>query len=187
MHAVKTPVAALLIGLAAIVTVACSDNGGSAGATSTTLAQQSAPDPSSTEMPVLDQIPLAIAALEAELGGPQRYFEINATVKLVNLFVALNDGAIAQPWVFVGGELSSREGQTASGGTFAATGLDFDPTLVLGNVIEQLPGALLDSFYIHGDGQGHLLYGVLLTSAQGGGLDVVLGPKGEVKSVDPVN
>ncbi|CAB4365325.1 unannotated protein [freshwater metagenome] len=183
----KNPVTAVLIGIAAIATVACSDNGGSSAATSTTVAQQSAPDPSSTELPVLDQIPLAIAAIEAQLGGPQQYFEINATAKLVNLFVALNNGAIAQSWVFVGGELSAREGEAASGGTFAATGLDFDPALVFSKVREQLPGATLDSFYIHGDGQGHLLYGVLLTSAQGGGLDVVLGPKGEVKSVDPVN
>ena len=42
--------------------------------------------------PVLDQIAPAVAAIEAELGGPQQYFEINATPQLVNLFVAI-DGA----------------------------------------------------------------------------------------------
>ncbi len=64
---------------------------------------------SSGSPPRVDLIDDAVAALEAELGGPQRYFEINATPQLVNLFVELNDGALVQPWVYLDGELSSTD------------------------------------------------------------------------------
>jgi hypothetical protein len=139
------------------------------------------------ELPRLDQIEVAVAALEARLGGPQRYFEINATARLVNLFVALNDGALAQPWVYVDGALTASEGLPASGGTFGSAELTFDPTVVLATVLSDLPDAAIESFYVHGDGQGNVLYGVLATSARGGGLDIVLGADGAIKSVDPVN
>lgn len=172
--------------VAAALLVACSHDGDSDGASTT------APAPVDTavgsdELPMVDQIDEAIAALEAELGGPQQYFEVNATAQLVNLFVALNDGAVVQPWVYMGGELSSTEGQSAGGGTFAADDLDFDPALVLTKIADELPGAALESFYVNGDGKGNVQYGVLVTSAQGGGLDVLVGPDGAVLSVDPVN
>ncbi len=105
----------------------------------------------------------------------------------MNLFVALNDGAVAQPWLYLAGSLTSAEGQPASGGTFAAASLTFDPAVVLSKVQLELPDLTIESFYIHGDGQGSVLYGVLATSSKGGGLDVVLGADGTVKSVDPVN
>lgn len=138
------------------------------------------------ELPILDQIPVAVAALEQQLGGPQDYFEINATARLVNLFVALNGGTVAQAWLYLDGTLTSEEGQAASGGTFRAASADFDPDLVLSRVLTDVPDITIESFYIHGDGQGNVLYGVLATSAKGGGLDIVLGADGAVKSVDPV-
>ena len=177
--------AALLVAVAA-----CSDDGGGSditGNSTTTVADMSAPDPSTRETPMVEEIGAAITALEAQLGGPQQYFEVNATSKLVNLFVSLNDGAIAQPWVYLGGQLTSQEGQAAGGGTFAATDLDFDPATVLSKVLTELPGATIESFYINGDGKGNVQYGALVTSAQGGGLDVLLGPNGEILAVDPVN
>ena len=166
----------------------CSDDGGSAdGATTTTVADMSAPPPVIVDVPMVGEIDAAVAALEAQLGGPQRYFEINATSKLVNLFVSLNDGALVQPWVYFDGELSSQEGRAAGGGTFAAADLQFDASLVLSKLQTELPGATIESFYVNGDGQGNVQYGALVTSAQGGGLDVLLGPAGEVLSVDPIN
>ncbi|MEI7548065.1 MAG: hypothetical protein WCK21_08410, partial [Actinomycetota bacterium] len=110
-----------------------------------------------------------------------------ATAKLINLFVSLNNGAVAQPWVYLNGVLSSQEGKAASGGTFVAADLRFDPALVLSKIKDKLPGATIESFYINGDGKGNVQYGALVTSAQGGGLDVWLGPAGEIKSVDPIN
>ena len=82
-------------------------------------------------LPRVDLIDDAVSALEAKLGAPQQYFEINATSQLVNLFVALNDGKVVQPWVYLDGELSSTEGHDANGFSFARTALDFDPDKVL--------------------------------------------------------
>lgn len=180
-HRVSSAVVAALALLGA-----CSDDPASPS-DSVAVSTGAAAIPSADELPLLDQIAPAVAALEAQLGGPQQYFEINATARLVNLFVALNNGAVAQPWLYLEGTLTSTEGQAASGGTFGSSAVDFDPDLILSTVLTELPGISVESFYIHGDGLGNVLYGVLATSDKGGGLDVVLGTDGSVKSVDPVN
>ncbi len=56
--------------------------------------------------PALDQIAPAVAAVEAKLGGPQQYFEINATPQLVNLFVADAAKTTVTPYVYVGGAVA---------------------------------------------------------------------------------
>jgi len=167
----------------ALAVTACSSDGGSSPATSQTPSSVVA----AGELPMIDAIGVAMKALDAKLGGPQQYFEVNATSQLVNLFVSLDNGSVAQPWVYLDGALSSTEGQPASGGTFAAASVDFDPKVVLAPLLTQMPGITIESFYIHGDGQGNVLYGVLAQSAKGGGLDIVVGADGAVKSVDPVN
>lgn len=176
-------------GLLAVVAAAgCSDGGGSSDAPSTTAeVGQSAVGPSDAPLPIVEQIDDAIAALEALTAAPVDYFEINATAQLINLFVALNDGAVAQPWLYIGGELTSSEGRPASGGTFAGADVQFDPETIFSTLQAELPGVAIESFYIHGDGDGNLLYGVLARSELGGGLDIVLGADGSVKSVDPVS
>lgn len=163
---------------------ACSDD--PAASPETAVVATTVALPAARELPLLDQIAPAIGALESEMGGPQEFFEINATARLVNLFVAVNDGALAQPWLYLEGTLTSTEGQAASGGTFASSSVDFDPATILSQVLTEVPGISIESFYIHGDGLGNVLYGVLATSEKGGGLDVVLGSDGSVKSVDPV-
>ncbi|MDP2289579.1 MAG: hypothetical protein Q8M22_00225 [Actinomycetota bacterium] len=175
---------ALMIGVAA-----CSSDGDDSSTStpdSSVGGDVSVPDVADDALPIIDQIPVAIAALEAETGGPAEFFEVNATAQLVNLFVALNDGAVAQPWLYVGGTLTASEGQAANGGTFAGADVEFDPEVVLSQVLTEVPGIRIESFYIHGDGEGNVLYGVLATSERGGGLDIVLGADGTVKSVDPV-
>ena len=92
-----------------------------------------------------------------------------------------------QPWLFVGGELTSAEGQAASGGTFAGADVAFDPETIFDPLLAEVPGIRIESFYVHGDGEGNLLYGVLATSERGGGLDIVLAADGSVLSVDPVS
>jgi hypothetical protein len=163
---------------------ACSDD--PVASSDTVVVSTTVALPAADELPLLDEIGPAVAALEAQLGGPQDYFEINATARLVNLFVALNNGAVAQPWLYLEGTLTSAEGQAAGGGTFVAASMDFDPDVILSQVLTELPGISIESFYVHGDGEGNVLYGVLATSDKGGGLDVVLGADGSVKSVDPV-
>ena len=165
---------------------ACSDKPAALTDTAA-VATTAVPLPSADDLPLLDQIAPAMVAVEARLGGAQEYFEINATARLVNLFVALNNATVTQPWLYLKGTLTSTEGQAAGGGTFGASSVDFDPDLILSQVRTELPGISIESFYIHGDGQGNVLYGVLATSDKGGGLDVVLGVDGSVKSVDPVN
>lgn len=134
--------------------------------------------------PRVDLITEAVSALEARLGGPQQYFEINATSQLVNLFVALNDGELVQPWVYLDGELSSTEGREASGFSFAATALDFDPDKVLSRLQAELPQSSPDVFFVEAGEGGVVRYSVQVTSPQGGQLVVVVGPDGAVKSVD---
>lgn len=140
-----------------------------------------------TDLPIVDQIDDAIAALEARLGSPQEYFEINATARLVNLFVALNDGAVAQPWLYLDGELSSSAGQPAAGGTLRAVDIDLDVDAIFGQLLIEVPRATVASFYIHGDGLGSVRYGALVTTELGGGLDVELLADGTIVSVDPVD
>jgi hypothetical protein len=182
---------AVLAAGAVLCVASCSDDGGAAspGSTSPDTGSSYEMSPASVPdgPPRVDLIGPAVAALEAQLGAPQEYFEINATPRLVNLFVALSNGTVAQAWVYLDGELSSAEGQPAQGNTFAAADLDFDAAAVLAQVATAVPGASLDSFVVQGDGQGHVQYEVLVTSSKGGGLDVIVGPDGAVKSVDPLN
>ena len=172
-------VAALAI---ALCVAACSSEGSSSG---TQVVDSTTPADSSTAAPRVDLISPAITALEARLGGPQQYFEINATSQLVNLIVALNDGAVAQPWVYLDGELSSTEGVEASGFTFSAAALDFHPGSVLARLQSELPQSSADLFFVEGGESGIVRYSVAVTSRQGGQLVVVVGPDGTVRSVDP--
>ena len=176
-----------------VLIAACSDDAASpAGSTGTSGPGATICDPQGSaqaenDLPVVADIDQAIVDLEVELGGPQEYFEINATARLVNLWVSLNDGALAQPWLWTNGDLSSGDGDDASGGTFVAADLDFDPDLVLTQVRDEVPDSIIETFYVHGDGTGNVQYSVLTSALCGGGLDVIVGPEGDVRSVDPVD
>lgn len=160
----------------------CSSDSGTAAPTTTVV-------PASTTVlggvvPRVDLIASAISALEAKFGGPQRYYEINATSKLVNLWVSLNDGAVAQPWVYLDGTLSSKEGQRgATGYTFPASAVAFDASKVLAGVRSQLPDSSIDGFVIQGGAAPAVQYTVLIGSPTGNQLTAVVGPDGSVKSV----
>ena len=163
-----------------IALVGCSDDKSS---TSTTTSVTSAVG----ELPLVDQIHEAIAALEAKLGGPQAYFEINATSRLVNLFVALDAGTTVQPWLYFDGELTFEDGASAQGGVLRADAIDFDPAKIFVQLQADLPGSTIESFYIHGDGSGAVQYGALLTTSQGGAIDVELSADGEILGTEPLN
>lgn len=173
------------VGLA-VVLAACNGGDGSPAPTSlgpaVTLPGVSAP--ALDDLPRVDLIPAAVAALEARLGAPQEFFEINATSRLVNLFVALNNASVAQAWVYLDGELTSTEGQPAQGFTFTADALDFDPDALLERVATELPDSALDVVEIVAGEAGDVRYTVVVTSPQGGQLLVVVGPDGAVLSVE---
>jgi hypothetical protein len=44
------------------------------------------------DLPAVASIDQAVAALTQQLGAPPSFFEINATARVVNMFVALNGG-----------------------------------------------------------------------------------------------
>lgn len=189
--------ALVALALVPLFVAACSDgDGSSASSTDATSVDATSagtgglcrPDTTlqaTDDLPKVSLVRTAIEALEAKLGGPQQYFEVNATARVVNLFVALNGGTVAQAWVYVDGQLTSQEGQPASGGTFQLSDLDFQPETVLATVQSQIAGATLESFYVHGDGKGNVEYGVLASSQCGGGFDIIVGPDGAIRSVDP--
>ncbi|HEX3090768.1 MAG TPA: hypothetical protein VHQ23_19095 [Ilumatobacteraceae bacterium] len=163
----------------ALVLTACSGGGSS----SATDAPTSTTVPPGT-LPLVDEIDDAVFALETQLGAKQQFFEINATSSLVNLIVALNDGKVAQPWVYLDGQLSSTEGAPASGSTFDSSALDFDPDKVLSKIETELPQSSIDLFFIEGGKENTVQYTAAVTSSQGGQLLVVVGPDGTVQSVD---
>jgi hypothetical protein len=169
-------------------------NGGTAGgglfpATTTTPVAGGATGTAgstSDDLPRVDLIAPAVNALETKLGGPQQYFEINATSKLVNLIIAVNNATYAQAWLYLDGQLSSKDAQPANGHTFAASALTFDAGSVLTQVHHDLPDSVLDFFYVLGGADGSVQYTVATTSSKGGQLVVTLGPDGKVQAVVPI-
>ena len=174
------------MGIALLLAVGgCSDGGSSSGrAAPTTITTTNGV---ASELPIVGEIDDAVIALEAQLGGPQDYFEINATARLVNLFVALDGGTSVQPWLYFDGELTFEDPAPAQGGTLRSTDLDFDPAVIFSKLLAELPGATVESFYIHGDGQGAIQYGALLSTSQGGAIDVQLSSNGQILSSEPLN
>jgi hypothetical protein len=135
---------------------------------------------------VLD-VKAAIAAVEDELGGPQTYFEVTANSQFTNVFVAVDEGTAAVGYVFVDGELQppSPKEDGATGQTFTADDVDFDPMLVAGGVASDLPTSTIDAISVYGNGFG-AVYVLAASSTSGGFLDIEVGPQGDVRSVDPV-
>jgi hypothetical protein len=130
----------------------------------------------------------AVAAVEEVRGGPQHYFEVTANHQLTNVFVAVDGATAAIPYVYLDGELQTPgpllEG--ASGHTFLADDISFDPDVVFNSVREQLPDAEIDAFSIEGGEIGVVRYVVSVRSGQGGALDVTVAADGTVLAVDPI-
>jgi hypothetical protein len=171
--------------LAVAAATACSDGPAALPSPSPTSTPTAAPDPSL--LPQVALIDEAIAALEAELGLPAEFYEINVTPTVVNMFVAVNNRTKAQPWAYAAGELASREALDAQGNVFVKDAVTFDEARVLTEVTSQLSGSIFSVFVIEGNAEGQVQYSVVVDSATGTGqLIAVVGPDGRVLSVDPV-
>jgi hypothetical protein len=175
--------------LCAIAVIGCSDDAGDDAATDATTDATGldGPCPTVEEPPVVvDRIADAIAAVEAELGGPQRFFEINASDLLVNLLVASPDGAEVIPYVWIEGETTSASPSPAEGFTFPGSAVAVDPTRVTGCVERDLPSATVQAFVVLGGPDDGVQYSLITVSDQGGQLVIEVRPDGQVVSVDPV-
>jgi hypothetical protein len=125
----------------------------------------------------------AIVALEHELGGPQRYFEINVQVGgIVNLFVAGDDAVT--PWAYIAGELSSIGPQPAQGATFPADAIELDPATVMDQVRAELPGAVEQAFELVGGPGDTVRYTALMVSSGGSPILVEVAADGTIVGVD---
>ena len=177
--------AVALVAIAALA-VACSDDSGGS-TTAATGAPPAAPCAAGDPVLRVDLIQVAAAAVDDALGGPQQFFEVNATALLVNLFVARSNGTTATPYVYVDGTLTADEPLPgASGSTFTTDALSFDPRRVTGCVAVELPESEPTVFEVVGGPNNAVRYSVAVASTAGGQLVVEVAGDGTILSVDPV-
>jgi hypothetical protein len=180
-------VGVVLLAMLVVTTSACSDGGGD------DPTDPSLPDPASTVVADPDLQALArsvregVVAVDEELGGPQSYFEVTATPQLTNVFVAVDDGTAAVPYVLLDGTLEAPgPALDAAGNTFTAAALTFDETVLLGRIADELPSAAIESLSVEGGPGGAVRYVVSARSDDGGVLEIIVGPAGAILSVEPV-
>lgn len=135
--------------------------------------------------PLVRRIDDAVFALESQLAAPQEYFEISATVDEVSLVVArpVDDGLEADRYVWSDGEIAPVEmlGE-ATGNTFAASDMAFDPDDVFDRLRDELDDPTIVDFAVQG-GDGTVAYDATVQSTAGGVLRVLLGPGGDILGV----
>lgn len=129
----------------------------------------------------------AAKALETKLGGPQRYTEINATDKGVNLFVAV-DGANEVAWYYEAGRLDGPGPSQAAAPDHTPFGLE---NVALGraagiarNAVDRSPTATMRAFTLRQEGQLGLVWALDFQSSRGGLLHMTYAPGGGFIGVD---
>ena len=175
--------AARVVGALVVVSAAAGCSSDGPVTTTTTVSLATADCAASPPKLRVDLIEQAIASVEAQLGGTQQYFEINATDLLVNLFVAVDDATMVKPFVFLQGELNSTDSEPANGPTFTASSVDIDPQTITSCIAEQLPDSTLVRFQMFVGATGSITYSVTVESSRGGQLGVTVDGRGHILSV----
>jgi hypothetical protein len=183
-----------LVALSAGSVIGCSgdSDGSAAGSSAVTTGSvgtdgASVPEADDDLQVLARQLREAVAAVDAELGGPQSYFEVTATPQLTNVFVVTDDAAGAIPYVFLDGALQPPGPMlSGTGNEFTAEALTFDESLLLGRIADELPSAVIESVSVEGGASGAVRYVVTARSDEGGLLEIVVGPDGAILSVEPV-
>jgi hypothetical protein len=129
--------------------------------------------------------PDAVAAVEAERGPGQRYVEINATPEGVNVFVAVDETNEVSYYFTDGALQPAGDPAPQTSKPFSVEGLDLSlgERLVL-DVQQRFPGATVVSVALLELPEG-LRWALRSRSAQGGLLNVLFTPAGELSSVAP--
>lgn len=166
------------VGLAAVLFLAsCGDSGSKvteSRSAPTTVAQRASGSVAQPSSVKVAEIRAAVAAVEAQLGGKQRFSEVNATQTEVNVFVVAADGSESAYLVRGGKVEPPGSAETYSGATFTASEIAFTPT-VLDRVVRGIGDAELVAFSITPHGA---------TPQEGGGVDYIAtltAPSGEFR------
>lgn len=132
-------------------------------------------------------VPAAVRAVEAKLGGAQRFTEVNAGVDVVNVFVAGPDGT-ESPWQFGSSGLEGPAPSQAAGAdhpAFALDGVDIDRAdRVAREATDQFPTATMTRFALRRASDGSVVWSVGLRSAQGGLIEVTFAGDGRFLGAD---
>jgi hypothetical protein len=130
----------------------------------------------------------AVAAVEAERGPGQEFFEVTALPAFTNVFVAVEDASAVVAYVYRDGVLEEPAPvqRGASGFTFTADAIAFDDGAVLSEIAGELPDSVIQSLSVEGGANGTVRYVVSVLSDAGGVLDITVGADGTVLSVDPI-
>ena len=136
----------------------------------------------------LELLEPAVAAVEAERGGPQRYTEINVQTDLVNLFVALDDGTELAYVYRADGLDVPTEAQAQPGGAepFALDDVPLDVVATFDDVLAaEVPDSALVALTLAPRPESGLVWTATLLSTQGGVLDVLISPNGAILGAAP--
>jgi hypothetical protein len=169
----------VLAAAVAMVVTACGGSG-SAGTTTIDTAVR-------TTTPLrVDEIAAAVKAVENTQGAAARFTEINAIDGGVNVFVATGDGQEISYFFHDGTLDPAGQPQTASGPAFALDQAELDaPQRLIPALQQQFPGDEVTTVALLVLPEEGLSWALRLRSTQGGVLEVIYTPQGQLLTVQP--